>query len=100
MTMLGYVVREKMRQPNLSVGDKMGTFGRRIVIPELNNLAITMFGGEILVFEGFEQSNETIIIKKQVEVPEKIVKAAQQFEESPQVLLNLDDELYKLTSLA
>lgn len=95
----GYVVRELMRLPDLTVADANGTFGRRIVIPEID-LTITVFGGEILVHSGYKKTNQTIMLKERVEVPERVVKAAQIFEQNQKALLDLDYELNKLTSLS
>lgn len=74
--MQGYVVRELMRMPDLTVANPAGTFGRRIIIPERDNMAITLFAGKIIVSEGYEKSGQTIMLKEEVEVPDEVIEAA------------------------
>ena len=73
--MKGIIVENEIFASTLDYAHGHGQMIKRIIIPEVDNLAITPHGDQIYVFSGYEIDDESKRIKE-IEVPDELVQKA------------------------
>lgn len=79
--MKGIVIKQK---GYASATDKVHNYDeefKRIIIPELNNLAITVHDDQIYVYSGFEMSDDCKVLKE-IDVPTELAEHALQYKKA------------------
>ncbi len=94
--MKGYVVREKMSSGTMDWVHGGGGFGKRIIVPEHNNLAITIYDGRLTVFDGYEKDENTKVIIEEIEVAEDLIQVALDFIKAKKALLSKSEVISNL----
>jgi hypothetical protein len=73
--MKGIIVENEIFASTLDCTHGHGQMVKRIIIPEVGNLAITLHGDQIYVFSGYEMDDESKRVKE-IEVPNELVQKA------------------------
>lgn len=94
--MKGYVVEERMSSGTMDWVHGGGGLGKRIIVPELNNLALTFYDGQLAAYDGYQKKEDTKVIVEEVNVPEELVLLAIDFMESTRAFYAMEEEIKKL----
>jgi hypothetical protein len=93
--MKGIVVEDNIYLSTLDYVHGFSQSVKRIIIPEMNNLAITPHDDQIYVYTGYEIKDETKKVKE-IEVPDELVQKTLEYERAQYDFFRLKGKFQEL----